>query len=143
MSGRDCGRAARNRTARGGRASASCRAGRAGHRSPSARVKAARARGVQVAPVAALSALLPAELSPAEVIWVVFLVSQRPPFPLPLRQPLSLPGAVFYAAALSLSQLSPTARVLPRSTRVCGVEMAAIPGSRSRADASSDAAITP
>src|SRR5436190_20089247 len=120
MSGRDCGRVARSRTARGGRASASCRAGRAGHRSPSARVKAARARGVQVAPVAALSALLPAELSPAEVIWVVFLVSQRPP--LPLRQPLSLAGAVFYAAALSLWQLSPTARVLPRSTRVCGLE---------------------
>src|SRR5260370_32755585 len=60
MSGHRCGRVAKSSIARGARASASCHADPAGHRSPSAHVKVASARGVQAAPAAVLPAAGPA-----------------------------------------------------------------------------------
>src|SRR5260370_38281877 len=74
--------------------------------------------------------------------WAALPLLQRPSFPHPPKQALSFRSAAFCAAALSLSQLYPTTRVLPRSTRVYGVGMVAISGSRSRTEVSSNAAIT-
>src|SRR6478609_6149355 len=97
MSGHGCGRVAGNCTARGGHASASCRADQAGHRSPSSRVKAARARGVQAAPAAALTVLLLAALWPMGMVLAALPFSLRPP-----KHLLSFRRAASFAVALFL-----------------------------------------
>src|SRR6476646_2023864 len=71
------------------------------------------------------------------------LVLQRSAFRRPLTQPLSFRREAFCAAVLPVWRRSPTAHVLLRSTRACGVGMPTIPGPKSRADVSSDPAITP
>src|SRR6266851_1364369 len=75
-----------------------------------------------------------------EVAWAKLRVSRPPALLQPARQPLALRRAVFSAAAWPVSQRSPTARALLRSSCACGVAARPVPGSSLRADVSSAAA---
>src|SRR5260370_7602801 len=106
MSGHRCGRVAKSSIARGARASASCHADPAGHRSPSAHVKVASARGVQAAPAAVLPAAGPAlahaKLWPMGVAPPELRDSHPSPL-LPATHPLPFPPHLFPPPDVSLS----------------------------------------
>src|ERR1700755_2517815 len=102
MSGRPHGRDAGNPIAPDGRGFASCHADRAAHRSPFGPARAANARGVRAAPVAA--ALRADQALPAALVWCARPAAARqlvlPQPALPSAGPLS-PFEVFFATAWS------------------------------------------